>query len=219
MDSLFWKGIPGNIRGRTSKGIITKGKRESQSKSELWSRLPQWATGAQSSQGLPGELLNVSQCPPPGTWTRGVFIHWLPWSVDQRCSRSEMLSLFEVCICARGAEQASQHQQLLRRERSQATPAVTSSCRGGSRGCESPSFLSFPSSISIILSEGSCFPFSEALRPLGDVEMSLLVLHIPESLCKTLGNWGLMVGAGLHIRWERLCDPLLVGTVPVRDSL
>lgn len=63
MGSLFWKGIPGNVRGRMSKGIITKGKRESQSKSELWSRLLQWTTGAQSSQGTPWgtvECISVS---------------------------------------------------------------------------------------------------------------------------------------------------------------
>lgn len=51
MGALFWKGIPGNIKGRTSKGIVTKGRKESQFKSELLSRLPLWTTGAQSGQG------------------------------------------------------------------------------------------------------------------------------------------------------------------------
>lgn len=103
--SLFWKGIPGNRSGRTSKGIVTKRRKESQSKSDWLSWLPPLATGAHSGRGLSEELLNAPQHRPPGTHNRRVFIHWLPWPVGQGCSRGETPSLFQVCVCAREAEQ------------------------------------------------------------------------------------------------------------------
>lgn len=223
MGSFFWKDIPGNIRGRASKGIVTQGKKESQPKSELRSRLPQWTTGAQSSQGLSWgtaecasmsstwDVDNGSVC--LSTGSDGLLIKG---AVGVRCPHSSRFEfvpegpsrLPATSSCWEGRDlrphllwQAAAHE------------------KGGPRGCESPSFLSFPSSISIILSKGACFPLCEARRSLGDVEMSLLVLYIPESLCKTLGNRGLVVGAGLHVCWERLWDPLLVGTVRVGGLL
>lgn len=49
--AVYFGKVSGNIRGSTSKGMMTKRKKESQPKNKLLSRLPWWTTGAHSVQG------------------------------------------------------------------------------------------------------------------------------------------------------------------------
>ena len=152
MGSLFWKGIPGNIRGRTLKGIITKGRTVSQPKSESLSQLPWWSTGAPSGQG---PLENCWMCPsnlylghgegsiyalaPVACWS-SVLQGWTA------------LTLAGWYLCQRGFLRSLPVTSSCWEERD---PSAVRHWKGGPTWCETsisiPSHLPLPSSISIIL--------------------------------------------------------------------
>lgn len=166
--SLFRKGIPGNRSGRMSKGRLTKGRKESQPKSELLSQLPRWPLVL----SLAGDSGEQSKC--SSTWATEEGSQ-LPWPAGQGCSRVKprYSSRFVFVperrsrLPATSSSGEGRDPGAVRLGR-QATPAVASSCthqKSGLRGCETSTCPHTSSSLlaSALFCKKALFPLSPKL--------------------------------------------------------